>query len=76
MTPTPTTTHDTINWKPMALLAALSLFGILAALSLGDTSPFRVGIAYGISIGGGIGVGTLAALHALKNYRQAKAATA
>lgn len=61
------------NWKPMALLAAASLFGIIAALSLGDTAPFRVGIAYGISIGSGLGVGTLATLHALRHYKTLKA---
>lgn len=70
------TTHDTINWKPMALLAAVALFGVLAALSLGDSAPFRVGIAWGISIGASIGVGVLAALHASKNLKQAKTAQA
>lgn len=67
-------TRDTMNWKPMALFAALSLFGIISAISLGDTAPVRFGIAIGIALTAGLTAGTLAFLHGVKNYRQAKAA--
>lgn len=66
-------THDTKNWKPMALFATISLLGFGAAIVL-NQAPLWFGLSLGIGFTGSLASITLAFLHGVKNYKQAKAA--
>lgn len=64
-------TRDTMNWKPMTLFAAIALLGTGAAIALSQ-APFWFGIGIGIATTAGLASLTLAFLHGVKNYKQAR----
>lgn len=64
-------TRDTKNWKPMALFAAIALLGTGSAIVL-NQAPLWFGISIGIATTAGLTSLTIAFLHGVKNYKQAR----